>query len=101
MRWEIIGAARALSQLRQTTYFPTEDHQKKHRAEMEKYERIIWYWPKDDPFEQSFTNAVATIEKFARPLLESRLRPRKSRLTTFVGRFSRQRGARHSSPSVF
>lgn len=75
MRWEIIGAARALSQLRQRTYFPTEEQQAKHHARLEQYERIIWRWPKDDPFEESFTDAVASIEKFAGPLLESRLRP--------------------------
>ena len=74
MRWEIIGAARALSQLGQRTYFPTEDQQAKHHAEVDKYERIIWRWPGNDPFEEDFTNAVASIEKFAGPLLESRLR---------------------------
>jgi len=78
IRWEIIGAARALSQLRRRTHFRTEEQEEKHREQMEKYERIVWCWPENDPFAKDLKKAVASIEKLAAPLLESRFRPRKA-----------------------
>jgi hypothetical protein len=75
IRWEIIGAAHNLSGLSRRRYFPTEEEREAHRAEMSKFEAIIWRLPSgEDPLEKRLVDAVAEIETFAGPLLESRLR---------------------------
>jgi hypothetical protein len=78
IRWEIIGAAHNLSQMRRRTHFGTPEQEQRHHEEVERNERIIWRWPRHDPFGESLTQAVDSIDKLAAPLLESRLRPRKS-----------------------
>jgi hypothetical protein len=78
VRWEIINAAHILGELRRRTHFGTQDREERHREETERNERIVWRWPGHDPFDESLTKAVDSIEKLAAPLLESRLRPRKS-----------------------
>ena len=60
VRWEIIGEAHMLSQLRQGGHFRTPEEQREHF----------------DKTTERLARAVASIESFAGPVLESRLRPR-------------------------
>jgi hypothetical protein len=62
VQWEIIGEAHKLSQLRQGGHFRTPEEQQEHF----------------DNTTERLQRAVASIESFAGPVLESRLRPRKS-----------------------
>jgi hypothetical protein len=77
VQWEIIGAVRALSRLRQKTHFRTQDQEENHFEKTEKHEKVIWSMSDEDPIEERLARAVASIESFAGPVLESRLRPRK------------------------
>jgi hypothetical protein len=78
IRWEIIGAVHVLSRLRQRTHFRTQEQEENHFEETGEREKVIWSFPGEDPIEERLTRAVASIEGFAGPVLESRLRPRKS-----------------------
>jgi hypothetical protein len=78
LRWDIIGAVRALSRLRQRTHFPTREQEENHFDKTEEREKIIWSSPGEDPIEERLASAVTSIESFAGPVLESRFRPRKS-----------------------
>jgi hypothetical protein len=74
MRWEIIGAAQALSGLRQDLPVLPEEQRKERLEEIQAFDRIVRKLPlPEDPIEERLKSAVRDVEKFARPLLESRL----------------------------